>query len=117
LSAPDDEAAEHVLVDAEDINDMFALAIRGDSMLPDFGEGDLVIIRRSMAPRPGDFVVAADGTGEAKFRRYKVVKVDEHGKTVFALVPLNGDFPTLNSDELPLAVRGVMIEHRKYRRR
>jgi SOS-response transcriptional repressor LexA len=109
--------AEFVLVDAEDINDLFALAVRGNSMLPDFSEGDLVIVRRSLPPRPGDFVVAADGTGEAKFRRYKVLKVDERGKIVFALVPMNDDFPTLNSDELPLAVRGVMVEHRRFRRR
>lgn len=110
-------AVEFVLVDTEQTDDLFALTIRGTSMDPPFEEGDLILVSRSTPPRPGDFVVAADGTSEATFRRYKVLKMDEHGKPVFELVPLNGDFPTLHSDELPLAVRGVMVEHRKYRRK
>lgn len=110
------EVEEYVLVNGEGNGDLFALYIRDNSNFPEFRIGDLIIVERSMRPRPGDFVIAVDGSGHAIFRRYKVLKTSERGETIFALVPLNDDFPTLRSDELPLALRGVMVEHRKYRR-
>lgn len=113
----DEDIAAFITVDRDDAEDLFALVIRGNSMEPAFTEGDVVLLKRSLAPQPGDYVVAVNGEGEAVFKRYKVQRTDESGRTVFALVPLNDDYPTLRSDELPLQIRGTMIEHRIYRKR
>ena len=114
-----DDVLGYVAVDAPGAapNDIFGMLIKGTSMLPDFNQGDCVIMQRSLSPQPGDYVVAVNGEGESVFKRYRVVKTDEQGRTVFALVPTNSDFPTMTSDELPLLVRATMIEHRIYRRR
>lgn len=95
----------------------FALEIEGNSMLPDFQPGDRVIIDPTLSPRPGDCVVAKNGEHEATFKKYRPRGFNVTGSEIFELVPLNEDYPTLRSDIQHLAVFGVMIEHRKYRRK
>ncbi len=111
------DVSEYVTVDFERVHDLFALRIRGTSMLPEFKEGDVVIIERNLTPQPGDYVVASvQAETEGVFKRYKVLRTEQDKGDVYALVPLNDDFPTLRSDELEMKVVGTMIEHRKYRR-
>lgn len=96
----------------------FFLEIDGDSMQPDFREGDRVLIDPDVSPRPGDFVAARNTKQEATFKKYRVRGIDESGQEVFELVPLNDDYPVLRSDEHHLIVIGTMIEHRrKFRRK
>jgi len=95
----------------------FALTIQGESMLPEFREGDTIIIDPAVRPAPGDFVVAKNGEEEATFKKYRPRGVNEHGETVIELVPLNEDFPALRSDRTPLQIIGTLVEHRRYRRR
>jgi SOS-response transcriptional repressor LexA len=95
----------------------FALIIKGPSMEPEFREGDKVIIDPAVCPQPGDFVVAKNSVEEATFKKYRPRGTDARGNMIFELVPLNDDFPTLNSDRDHLIVIGVMMEHRKYRKR
>ena len=65
----------------------FALRVRGESMLPEFREGDMIVVDPDLSPRSGDFVVAVlDGTGEATFKRYQKKKDGE------VLMPLNPDY-------------------------
>ena len=94
-----------------------ALVIRGDSMQPEFREGDIIIVDPSVDPQPGDYVVAKNSTEGATFKKYRPRGADAAGNRVFELVPLNDDYPTLRSDQEPLQVVGVMVEHRKKRRR
>ena len=94
----------------------FALKIRGDSMLPDFKEGDIVIIDPMITPLPGDFVVAKNLEEEATFKKYRPRGNNEHGQLVFELVPCNPDYPTLRSDIDRCNIIGVMIEHRQFRK-
>ncbi len=95
----------------------FALEIEGDSMLPEFRPGDLVIIEPEWEPRPGEYVVAKNGREEATFKKYRQRGTDESGREIFELVPLNDDYPTLRNDMTPLVILGVMAEHRRKARR
>jgi SOS-response transcriptional repressor LexA len=90
----------------------FSLEVDGDSMLPRFQHGDLLIVDPELSPNPGNFVVARNGTNQATFKKYRPRGIDESGNTVFELVPLNEDYPTLRSDTEKLVVLGVVVEHR-----
>lgn len=108
---------ETILTDLDVSERTFALIIEGTSMLPEFNEGDKVIIDPELSPRPGDFVVAKNTQEEATFKKYRPRGTGERGEMIFELVPLNDDFPTLHSERDHLHIIGVMAEHRKYRRR
>ncbi|MCC0183525.1 helix-turn-helix domain-containing protein [Aeromonas hydrophila] len=95
----------------------FGLWLRGDSMLPQFKEGDLIIVDPDEAPQPGDYVVAKNGSNEATFKKYRPRGIDENGQEVFELVPLNEDYPTMHSDRQHIQIIGVMVEHRIFRKR
>lgn len=95
----------------------FGLWLRGNSMTPQFNEGDLVIVDPDEQPRPGDFVVAKNGSDEATFKKYRPRGLDEHGQEVFELVPLNDDYPPMYSDRQHIEIIGVMVEHRTFRKR
>lgn len=95
----------------------FALRIKGESMLPEYKPGDVVIIDPEVSPQPGDMVVAKNTEEEATFKKYRPRGTNERGDMTFELVPLNDDFPTLNSERDHLHIIGVEVEHRKFRRR
>ncbi len=112
-----DGNVEYVTVSVETGSRAFGLWICGKSMLPLFNEGDLIIVDPDEAPRPGDYVVAKNGSIEATFKKYRPRGIDENGQDVFELVPLNDDFPTLHSDRQHIEIIGVMVEHRIFRKR
>lgn len=95
----------------------FALDVEGLSMAPQFQPGDRIIVDPELAPNPGDFVVARNGSEQATFKKYRPRGIDARGEMVFELVPLNEDYPTLRSDNEKLVVIGVVTEHRKKLRR
>lgn len=97
----------------------FALEVHGESMLPEFRSGDIIIIDTSIEPLPGDFVVASlEGEQEATFKKYRPRGADDDGNPVIELVPLNPDYPTLTiSAKSPGRIIGTMFEHRSFRRR
>ena len=112
---------DYIYVDAEMPDGTFGARVRGESMLPLFKDGDIVVIDPTLRPRPGDFVAAQIVNGEfaeGTFKKYRVVGMSPSGNEVFELVPLNEDFPTLRSDAIDCTVVGVMVEHRRrYRRK
>lgn len=111
------DAHEWLMTDLDMSDNAFALEIKGDSMLPEFAQGDRVIIDPGVKPRPGDYVVAKNGDDEATFKKYRLRSINEHGVDVFELVPLNPDYPSMRSDVTPITIVGTMVEVRKYRRR
>jgi SOS-response transcriptional repressor LexA len=113
----DDEMRETILTDLEHPPSAFALRIRGDSMEPEFKAGDVVVIVPTIQPRPGDFVVATDETGEAVFKQYRSAGINEKGMSVFELHPLNPLYGPMRSDRQQIAIVGTMVEHRRFRRR
>lgn len=111
-------AAEDYLMTGLDVGPhTFALTIQGDSMLPEFREGDVIIIDPEVKPNPGDFVVAKNGNEQATFKKYRPRGLGEQGVQVIELVPLNEDYPSLRSDRTPIQIIGTMMEHRRYRKR
>lgn len=113
------DADEWLYTDARLTAGAFALEIVGNSMEPEFREGDRVIIDPGVAPRPGSFVAAvngqsADGERKATFKKYRPRHIDAAGNAVFELVPLNDDYPTLQSDVQQIEIIGTMVEHRRY---
>lgn len=93
----------------------FALTIHGNSMLPEFREGDIILVDPDVVPTPGDYVVARNAENEATFKKYRSRGVNAHGEPIIELVPLNPDFPTLHSETTPIQIIGTMMEHRRYR--
>lgn len=116
--SPDfDGEFEYILTTADISERSFALCIRGDSMEPDFREGDIVIIDADEYPRPGEFVVARNGSHEATFKKYRPVGTGPAGEENFELIPLNSDYPSCRSWEKPVEIIGTMVEHRIFRRK
>lgn len=95
----------------------FALEVEGVSMTPIFNPGDRIIVDPDLAPQPGDYVIARNGSDQATFKKYRPRGMDANGEMIFELVPLNDDYPTMRSDTEHLIVIGVVTEHRKKLRR
>lgn len=112
-----DGSFEYVMTDMDWSQFTFALRIEGDSMEPDFRQGDVIIVDPEIEPAPGEFVVAKNGDHEATFKKYRPTGMGLHGVYNFELTPLNPDYPVLRSQDIPLTIIGTMVEHRIYRRK
>lgn len=109
---------EYILTDLDVSDDAFALEIKGDSMTPDFIEGDVVIIDPNEPPHAGEFVAAINGSYEATFKKYRPLgEVDRFGREHFELIALNPDYPKLSTHKQEIRIIGTMVEHRIYRRK
>lgn len=93
------------------MGDIFALAIRGDSMEPRICNGDVVIVRQQNDADSGDIVVATVNGNDATCKRLRKYRdgID--------LVPLNPAYPTMffsNEDiaNKPVVIIGKVIELR-----
>lgn len=112
-----DGSIKYITTDLDVGSRTFAAEIQGDSMQPEFVEGDVVLIDPDEPYRPGDFVMAKNGDHEATFKKYKSRGNTSDGHELFDLVPLNDSYPTLHSDICQIKIIGTMIEHRRCRRR
>lgn len=109
---------EYILTDLDVSDDAFALEIKGDSMTPDFLEGDVVIIDPNEPPHAGEFVAAINGNYEATFKKYRPLgEIDNFGREHFDLIALNPDYPKLSTLKQEIRIIGTMVEHRIYRRK
>lgn len=83
-------------------SESFALMVLGDSMAPEFAEGDVIVIEPEGLATEGAYVLADPG-GEWIFRQL----VSAGGR--WQLRPLNPRYPSIDLDDLS-AVRGVVIQ-------
>ena len=113
----DSTGFEYIMTSLELSNKAFALKIKGDSMEPEFKEGDVVIIDPAIKPFPGEFVVAVNGDEEATFKKYRELGYDEHERMQFELIPLNPDYTTMSTLKQQIRIIGTMVEHRIFRRK
>lgn len=94
----------------------FGLLVTGDSMLPEYRDGDVVILRAQPTAETGDDVVAYIGSSDATLKR---LTVTENG---LQLRPLNPAYEirSFSNDEvraLPVTIAGIVVEQRRIRRR
>ena len=95
-------------------NHIYWVVIEGLSMMPDFNTGDMVLVDPDIQPTPGDYVIALkDGQKEVTFKKWRPRGFDDDGVEYSELVPLNPDFPVIDSRHSPFAICGVAIEHKK----
>lgn len=95
--------------DACAADEAFALRVLGDSMAPEFVEGDIIIIEPEGLAGDGSFVLAQVG-GEWTFRQ--LARVGDGWR----LRALNPDYPDAAIADLS-AVKGVIIQKSKPGRR
>jgi SOS-response transcriptional repressor LexA len=96
------EAGEAADAGACSGSESFALMVLGDSMAPEFAEGDVIVIEPDGLATDGSFVLANPG-GEWTFRQLAATE----GR--WQLRPLNPHYPAVDLDDLS-AVRGVVIQ-------
>ncbi len=82
----------------------FALVTHGDSMAPEFCEGDIIVVDPDVPPHNGSFVIAKNGA-EATFKQL-IVDGDRR-----YLKPLNPRYPII--DGVGFRVVGVVVEKKK----
>ena len=114
-SFPRGGADEYIMASNRYSAHTFALRINGNSMEPEFKEGDVVVIDPDVRPSPGDYVVAKNHDEAATFKKYRPRGIMD-GQEVFELVPLNEDYAIMRSDQQPMHIIGTMMEHTRYRR-
>lgn len=91
------------------------LIVKGDSMIPDFQENDLLLIDANRQPKSGDYVIAkvADDN-EATFKRYKACGFDEKlSVEYFQLIALNDFYSPIDSRHKSFVILGVVMEHKR----
>lgn len=89
----------------------FAAKIRGNSMMPEFKENEIIIIDTQVTAQPGDYVLAQNGQQEATFKKYRSRGCGDDGRDVFDLVPLNDDYAVMHTDSTKTQIIGVIVEH------
>jgi SOS-response transcriptional repressor LexA len=114
-SFPRGGADEYILANSGYGQHTFALRIVGNSMEPEFRDGDVVVIDPDVRPDPGNFVVARNDEEAATFKKYRPRGIID-GAEVFELVPLNPDYAVMRSDQQPIQIIGTMVEHTRFRR-
>ena len=108
------------IVDTEEISEKmansdkeyFGLKVKGDSMLPDFREGDTIICEKTSSCNFGDVCVVAINGNEAFLKK---VYINSYGITLQALNPIYEPLTYTNEDikKLPITIIGIVRELRR----
>ena len=100
---------------AHDGYDYFGLLVTGDSMFPEYLDGDIVILRMQPTAQTGDDVVAYIGGGDATLKR---LTITENGIQLRPLNPMY-EVKSFNHQEirsLPVTIAGIVVEQRRRRK-
>lgn len=97
---------------AADSNEYFGLLVSGDSMFPEYLDGDIVIVRKQSAAETGDDVVAYVNSYDATLKRLQVMS---GGIRLKALNPQYESKFYSNDDviNMPVSILGVVVEMRR----
>jgi SOS-response transcriptional repressor LexA len=87
---------------------IFALRVKGDSMEPEFIEGDIIIVNPNIKPTHNDYVIVRNDDGEATLKQLK-----KYGATR-VLHPLNPKYADIElSAKQQFIVVGKVVEKKK----
>ncbi len=102
LAIDDNEISEWVQTTCQVRGSTYALRVQGDSMMPVFVEGTILVVEPEIDYAANDYVIAKNGDGEATFKQL----VKDAGK--FYLKPKNPQYPTVPLDNYKIV--GVVRE-------
>ena len=104
-TSQEDDYEEYVKTDTKGT---FALRVRGDSMEPEFHDGDIIIINPYLKQEHNDYIVVCNEEGEATFKQLK-----KYGK-IRVLHPLNPKYDDIElSKDIEYRIVGVVLEKKK----
>lgn len=107
-----DESHVSVLAPSDVPATTIATRLGDNSMAPDIGPDDMLLVDIAAAPKPGRTVLAyVVPLGTSVVRRYRVKGLDESGAAVAELVPSNSDFPKITVTDDAVRVLGVVTHH------
>lgn len=86
---------------------VFALRVAGDSMEPEFNQGEIIVINPHVDVNPGDYVVVKNGKGEATLKQLK-----KYGNT-FVLHPLNSRYQDMEVKKGEFQIIGKVVKKEK----
>lgn len=97
-------------------HEYFGLLVTGNSMYPEYHDGDTVIVRVQPTAETGDDVVAYIDGSDATLKR---ITITEAG---IQLRPINPEYETRSFtnkevEEVPVRIAGIVVEQRRNRRR
>ena len=85
----------------------FGLKIKGDSMIPEIKDGDIVVVRIQPDAESGDIVVAYVGNYDGVCKKLK-----KYGDEI-QLLSINPEYEPYSSKEYPIEIIGKVIEIRR----
>jgi len=94
----------------------YALMVLGDSMLPEFEAGEVIVVEPEGLARDGSFVIAYIETVEKEEDRYIFRQLVKHAEG-WMLKPLNPLYPNVPIAGIEGVVKGVVIMKKKPGRR
>lgn len=95
----------------------FALQVNGDSMYPEYLDGDIVIVRKQSVADTGDDVVIYVNGYDATLKRFRL---NPDGS--LSIIPINPQyaprtFTPEEIQEMPVSIAGVVVELRRTKKR
>lgn len=105
---------EFFIDDGNFSENVFWLRIVGDSMMPKFEQGDLILVDIDKHAKTGDYVVALiDGDNRSTFKMLKLCYDEESKKEYCQLIALNKIYSPVDSRREKIVIRGVAVKHEK----
>ncbi|MEC7119022.1 MAG: S24 family peptidase, partial [Pseudomonadota bacterium] len=97
----------------------YAVDVADEAMEGEIRAGDRVIVDGEIQPIPGDLVIVrSHRTKRTYLRKYRALGFSpDSGELIFEAKPINQDYLSMNSESDLLQVLGVVVEHRRIRRK
>lgn len=114
-----EDIIEHIPLSADlegDGHDYFGLSVRGDSMFPEYRDGDIVVLRVQPTAETGDDVLAYIGDCDATLKRFALMDDGIQLRPVNPAYPVRS-FTHSEAETIPVTVGGIVVELRRKRGR
>jgi SOS-response transcriptional repressor LexA len=94
----------------------YALMVLGDSMQPEFTEGEIIVVEPEGYAKDGSYVIAYLENAEKEDEKYIFRQLVQHPEG-WMLKPLNPLYPNIPIDNIASVVKGVVVQKKKPGRR